>query len=91
MLTENLRKELIEKIRNHPKEAIKIIEKEPKILEILLNATKEAEKEKAEKIKYVNMTMQMEQQLQEKAKQLNTTQGLLIGAGVLWLLSLLDK
>jgi len=90
MLTENLRKELMEKIRKNPKEAIKIISKEPKILEILLNANKEAERERIEKIKYVNMTVQMEHRLQEKARQLNTTQGLLIGAGILWILSLLD-
>ncbi|MCD6477196.1 MAG: hypothetical protein J7K26_03515 [Candidatus Aenigmarchaeota archaeon] len=91
MLSDDLRQKLIQNIRKDPREAIKILEKEPQILEMLLNTEKEVEREKHEKIKYVNMTMQMQKQLQEKAKQLKTTQGLLIGAGVLLLLSLLDE
>lgn len=90
-MTENLRKDLRKMIVEDPKTAIKTIEKEPNILEMLLNADEEADRERREKIKYVNMTMQMDQQLREKAKQLKTTQGVLIGAGILLLLSLLER
>ena len=91
MLSKELREKLIESMKRDPKEAMKEIEKDPRILEFLLNSDKEAEKEKSEKIKYVNMTYQMQNKLAEEAKKLNTTQGLLIGAGILLLLSLLDK
>lgn len=91
MLSKELRDKLIEKMKENPKEAIKTIEKEPFILDWLLKSDQEVEKERAEKIRYVNMTMSMQRQLQEKAKELNVTQGILIGAGLLLLLSLLDK
>jgi len=90
MLTQDLRNKLVHAIKTDPKEAIKFIEKDPRILELLLNNDRELEQEKNEKIKYVNITHQMQSQLQEEAKKLNTTQGLLIGAGVLLLLTLLE-
>jgi len=90
MLSDNLRDKLREAMKD-PKEAAKIIEKEPQILELLLKSDEEVGKERREKIKYVNMTNQMNQQLQEKAQQLKTTQGTLIGAGILLLFALLDK
>lgn len=101
MLSKELREKLIELMKKVPKEAIKEIEKDPKILEILLNNdlrlenekeryAKQLETEKREKIKYINMTYDMQVRLEEKARQLRTTQGLLIGAGILLLLSLLD-
>jgi hypothetical protein len=89
MLTQDLRDKLAEKMKNNPKEAINMIQSDPHILEILLNANEEAEREKNEKIKYVNMTMEMDRQLKERANQLKTTQGALIGAGILLLLALL--
>lgn len=91
MLTQELRNKLIETIKRDPKEAIKIIENEPGILTLLLRSNEETEQERNEKIKYINMSLQMERQLQEEARKLNTTQGLLIGAGILLLISLLDK
>ena len=104
MLTEELRKKLIELMKNEPQAAIKEIEKDPRILDILLNNdlrlenekkekdryARQLETEKREKIKYVNMTYDMQSRLEKKARHLRTTQGLLIGAGVLLLLSLLD-
>jgi hypothetical protein len=91
MISQELRERLVKEFRESPKKALKMIEEDPQILEILLNSDKEAEMQKNEKIKYVNMTYNMQAQLQEEAKKLNTTQGLLIGAGVLLLLSLLEK
>lgn len=91
MLSEEFRKKLMEKLKKNPEELIEELKKEPKILGILLSSDKKAEEERKEKVKYVNMNMQMERQLREQAKKLNTTQGLLIGAGLLWLLSQLDK
>ena len=91
MLTKELREKLIELMKNKPKEAIKEIEKEPQILKILLNSDNEAENERKEKLKYVNMTSQMQTQLEQKSKDLKTTQGILIGAGILLILSLLDN
>lgn len=88
MLSQDLRNQLIHSMRTNPKDAIKEIEKDPRILEILLN---NIETEKNEKIKYINMTSQMQLQLEQKAKQLKITQGLLIGAGILLILSLLDN
>lgn len=91
MLSKELREKLIQAMKKDPKEALKEIEKDPRILDILLNSDREAETEKNERIKYVNMTYEMQNRLSEEAKKLNTTQGLLIGAGILLLLSLLDK
>jgi len=91
MLSQELRNKLVHSIKTNPKEAIKTIEQDPRILELLLNNDRELEREKNEKIKYVNITHEMQVKLQEEAKKLNTTQGLLIGAGVLWLLTLLDQ
>ncbi|MBI5391414.1 hypothetical protein HZB00_00260 [Candidatus Woesearchaeota archaeon] len=91
MLSKELREKLIQAMKKDPKEALKEIEKDPRILEFLLNRDQEAEMERNEKIKYVNMTYEMQNKLAEEAKKLNTTQGLLIGAGILLILSLLDK
>lgn len=91
MITDELRQKLVEKMRENPKEVIRVLEEEPKLLEALLNSAQEANREKNEKIRYVNMTIDMQRQLQEKAKELNTTQGILMGAGLLLLLSLLDR
>lgn len=84
MLSEDLRKKLRQSIKKNPKEAAKLIEKEPQILEALLNNDEQI-------IKYINMNSQMQTQLEEKAKELKTTQGVLIGAALLWFLYLLDK
>lgn len=88
MLSEELRIKLSEKMRKNPKEVIRVLEEEPKILEALLNSDKEAE---VERVKYINMTTEMQRQLQQKAKQLQITQGVLMGAGILLLLSLMEK
>ena len=87
MLSQELVIKLTQLLKEKPKEAIKEIEQEPKILEVLLNSAKEAD---VEKTRYVNMTAEMQQKLQEKSKELKVTQGLLIGAGVLLILSLLE-
>ena len=83
-----LREDLIDKMREElvkdPKKAVKIIEEDPKILEALLNSEKE-------RVKYVNMSFQMEQQLRDMAEKLKTTQGALLGAGLLFLLLLLKE
>jgi hypothetical protein len=95
MLTDELRKKLIKLMQENPQEAMKELQKDPKLLEILLNNDSELKKTKEElnneRIKYVNMTSDMQVQLRQKAADLKTTQGLLIGAGVLFLLSLLGK
>ena len=95
MLTEEFRGRLMQMIRENPKEAIKELEKNPRILDVLLNSHDELKKKQEEirneHIKYVNMTRHMQAQLKEQAEKLNTTQGLLIGAGVLILLSLLEN
>ncbi len=66
-----------------PKEAVKEIEKDPQLLNILLDA-------ESEKTKYIKMNDDLQKRLQQQADKLNVTQGLLIGAGLLLLLSLLD-
>ena len=95
MLTQEIRTKLIEQIQENPQKAIEEIKKDPEILKFLLARDTELNKTKEqlanERIKYVNMNSQMQRQLDEQAKKLKTTQGLLIGAGVLWFLSLLDK
>ena len=92
---QELRQSLIKKIRENPKEAIKELERNPKILDLLLTSDVELQKKQEElrneKVKYVNMTSHMQTQLRQQADKLKTTQGLLIGAGVLFLLSLLDE
>lgn len=90
MLTKELRDKLIRSFKENPKEAIRTIEKEPQILDILLQSDKQVENEIQEKIKYVNMNTQMQAKLEEEAKKLKTTQGVLIGAGLLFFLSLLE-
>jgi len=91
MLSQELRNKLIAKMKENPKKAIAELEKEPRILEILLKSDNQIDEKENEKIKYVNMTHEMQQRLQQKSKQLKTTQGLLIGAGILLLLSLLEN
>jgi hypothetical protein len=98
MLTKELREKLVKMMKNNPQAAIKELERDPQLLELLLNsqdelerAKEEATRERAERIKYVNMTGAMEQQLREQAARLNTTQGLLLGAGLLFLLSNLEE
>ena len=95
MLTQELRQSLIKKIRENPKEAITELERNPKILDLLLTSDVELQKKQEElrneKVKYVNMTSHMQTQLRQQADKLQTTPGLLIGAGVLFLLSLLDE
>ncbi|MBI3413355.1 MAG: hypothetical protein HY051_04735 [Candidatus Aenigmarchaeota archaeon] len=90
MLTNELRNKLREELKNNPKKAIEILKKEPQVIEMLLNATEQVERERNEKIKYVNMTAEMDIQLRDRAYQLKTTQGALIGAGLLFLLLLLE-
>lgn len=95
MLTQDLRNKMMDMIRKNPLAAIKELEKNPELLKLLLNndnklqETEEALKN--ERIKYVNMTNQMQAQLVEQAEKLRTTQGLLIGAGLLFLLAHLDQ
>jgi uncharacterized protein YlxW (UPF0749 family) len=95
MISDELRKKFSEMIKTNPQQAIKELEREPKLLEILLNDQTELTKTKQElnneRTKYVNMTAEMQRQLQAKAAELNTTQGLLIGAGILFLLSQMKK
>lgn len=90
MLSQDFRDKLIRKMKENPKEAIAELKKQPKILDILLASDIQAEQETKERVKYVNMTQDMQVQLVQKSKELKTTQGLLIGAGILLLLSLLD-
>lgn len=95
MLSEELRIKLAQMMKDNPQEAIKEIQNDPKLLEILLNNDNELHKTKQElnneRTKYVNMTSSMQQDLREKSAQLKVSQGLLIGAGVLLLLKLLDE
>ena len=91
MITKDIIDRLREDLKKNPEKAIEVLKKEPQIIEMLLNASEEVEKEKNEKVKYVNMNAQMDRQLRDTAEQLKTTQGTLIGAGLLFLLLLLDK
>ena len=95
MLSDDLRNKLLELMKTKPQEAIKEFQKDPKLLEILLNSDNELNKTKEQlnndRIKYVNMTSAMQKDLKEQAAKLKTTQGLLIGAGLLWFLNLLDE
>jgi hypothetical protein len=95
MLTEELRNKLIELMKTDPQAAIEELKKDPKLLEILLSADQELKKTQeqlyTEKIKYVNMTTATQNDLQKKAQELKTTQGLLIGAGIVLILALLSK
>ncbi len=91
MLSDELRTKLSLMMKDNPRAALKEIEQNPKILEILLMNDNEVQKERNEKIKYINMTQSMQLQLQQEADRLKTTQGLLIGAGILLLLSWLEK
>ncbi len=83
--------QLLEKLKTRPKEVAKEIENNPQILEFLINSSKQAELEKNEKIRYINMNQEMQIQLEQKSKDLKVTQGVLIGAGILFILSLLDN
>jgi len=98
MLTEEFRTSLINLLKEKPQEAIDELRRNPKLLDILLqsegeltSAKKQIDTEKAEKIKYVNLTTQRENQLKEIAQKLKTTQGALIGLGIILLLAYLDK
>jgi len=84
MLNKILINSLREKLRENPKDAVKVLEEDPQILRALLDA-------ESETIKYINMSNQMEQQLRETAQRLKTTQGVVIGVGILFLLMLLDR
>lgn len=97
MLTKEFRDKLVKLVKNDIKTAIKELELNPKLLELLLSDQDELERAKAEiaherseRIKYINMTAEMERQLREQATRLQTTQGLLIGAGVFMLLQHLE-
>ena len=74
VLSQELRKKLVKLIKENPKKAIKELEKDPRILDILLNSDvelkKTQEETKNEKIKYVNMTAHMQHQLKEQAEKL---------------------
>lgn len=83
MLSDEFREILRKKLSKNPKEAIKEIEKDPQILNLLLDS-------ESEKTKYVKMNQDLQNKLQQQADKLNVTQGLLIGAGLLLFLSLLD-
>jgi hypothetical protein len=91
MISDELREKLLNAMKKDPEEVKKEIEHNPQILEFLINTSKEAELEKNEKIRYINMNQEMQRQLEQKSKELKITQGVLIGAGILFLLSLLDN
>lgn len=84
MLSETIREELRKKLKENPKVAVREIEKDPQLLKMLLDSD-------GEKIKYIKMNEGLQTELQEKATQLNTTQGWLIGVGILLLLSLFSS
>ena len=94
MLTDNLRTNLIDLMKTNPQEAIKEFQKDPKLFEILLSQNTELNKTKEQlnndRIKYINMTSAMQNNLKEQAEKLKTTQGLLIGVGLLWFLNRLS-
>lgn len=83
MLTDDFRQKLRQQLVNQPKQAVKEIEKNPQILKFLLDSEEQ-------KIKYIKMNQELEDRLQNQSQRLNVTQGWLIGAGLLLLLSLLD-
>ena len=78
-------------LREDPSKVAEEIKNDPKILDIMLSSDDQLQHERNEKIKYMNMTFQMQQQLEELSKKLNVSQGALIGAGVLFLLSQFDS
>jgi len=84
MLSEDFRDKLMKKLIQSPKDAVKEIENDPQILRILLDSD-------SEKIKYIKMNQELQNMLQHQSERLNVTQGLLIGAGLLLFLSLLDE
>jgi len=84
MLSDNIRKDLRKKLAESPKAAVKEIEKDPQILKMLLDS-------ESEKIKYIKMNEELQMRLQKKANDLNTSQGWLLGAGILLFLSLMDE
>ena len=83
MLSDDFRNKLRKQLSQNPKEAVKEIEKNPQILNFLLDS-------EGDKTKYIKMNQELQTRLQEQATKLNVTQGLLIGAGLLLLISLLD-
>ncbi len=83
MLTDDFREKLKRKLTQDPKEAVKEIEKNPQILNILLDSD-------GEKVKYIKMNQELQTKLTQQSQKLNVTQGWLIGAGLLLFLSLLD-
>lgn len=90
MLREDLRNKLKSKLLKNPKEAVKMIEEDPAIVKLLLEEIETKENEqRIEKVRYMNITRSMDQQLRETAERMKTTQGFLIGAGVLIFLMLL--
>jgi len=84
MLSDIIRKDLRKKLTENPKAAVREIEKDPQILKMLLDSD-------GEKIKYIKMNEELQNMLQKKANDLNTTQGWLLGAGILLLLSLMSS
>ena len=83
MLSDDFKKQLQHKLSTNPISAVKEIEKNPQILKLLLDS-------ESDKIKYIKMNEDLQTRLQQQSKKLNITQGWLIGAGLLLLLSLLD-
>jgi len=84
VLSDDIRKDLRKKLTESPKAAVKEIERDPQILKMLLDS-------ESEKIKYIKMNEELQTRLQKKANDLNTTQGWLLGAGILLFLSLMDE
>ncbi len=66
----------------NPTNAVKSIEENPKLLESLLQSDED-------KVKYVKLSNKMDMQLREQAEKLKTTQGALLGLGLMFLLMLL--
>ena len=94
MLAEELRQRMTTLIKEHPEEAIKEFESNPDIMNLVLSdqqSRQDAARARAENVKYVKMNSELQQQLEEKARSLKVTQGVLIGFGVLFLLSQLDN
>lgn len=98
MLSDDLRNKLMELMKTNPQQAIKEFQKDPKLLEFLLDSDNELKKtkeqlnnERTERIKYVNMNSAIQASLEEQAAKLKTTQGVIIGVGVLWFLKMLSE
>lgn len=98
MFSEELRNRMLTQLSENPEAVAKEIQNNPNLLKALLDSDKQLaqtqqqlDNERNERIKYVNMTAAREDELRQKAVELRTTQGALLGLGLLMLLSALSK